>query len=277
MMKPIVAITCTVTVASVSALAYRALWRVPAVKPPKSVLLKIAALSKIESDARDHLLRTIYSGSEADVRKELGALVARGYDRDAYTRWHLARYFASKHKTADSIEQLAWILDPPQGYDSTLQTSGEVMALWLDLVSPTDPTSVKFLRNWIRRRDVLGKQVRDDMEPAKRKILEEAIDPHLTNISRVYLSAAQELEASGSVEKMAAYYKKARSNSPDSYSVMHELGVFWLRHGDGVGGRRAFLESYRLAPAKTKSYAAKLNELTADQVREMDLSRAKGG
>lgn len=252
---------------------YKLLWRAPIVKPPASVIQNMSLRASAENAARERLLRTIYSGNLTSVRKEFDELVAAGYDKDAFTRMHLARFYLTKAQTSAAIDHLQWILHPPQGYDSTLQSSGEPMALWLDLVSPSDPRTVSFLHDWIERRRVQSTQVRDSMDPSKKKLLEDAADPEVSDVSRVYLAAAQELEASGPVEKIATYYEKARINSPKSYSVMHQVGVFKLRHGDSTGGRRAYLDSYRLAPSKAKEYAARLNDLTPEQVHINDFSQ----
>ena len=157
---------------------------------------------------------------------------------DPMLRLEIARFLISRGDKAGAREHLDKILHPPRGFSSTLESDGEVMALWLQ-VNPTGTIKVEDLQAWkVRKLSTLGQLGKKFADVSPEALAE--------------WSTAQGLMVASKNAEALVHYERAAQLAPQCETMQLELANGHRSNGNYEGYKLAIRKAYFAADPKDR-------------------------
>ncbi len=184
-------------------------------------------------------------------------MASSAFEEDPMLRLEMARYLEKKGVTREAHDHLDKILNPPPGYSSTLQHSGEVMSLWLKTAGGESKAKLNQVQmSWNQAAMPMAHSDSGSGDP--------------TGVAKVEYMAAQELEAQTKPKDALAHYERAVQLQPGSSFLWSALGQARTRDGNFAGAKDAMAHAYWTAPSEERAKIKLFNRLS-----DADLNRSK--
>lgn len=215
--------------------------------PSSARLAHNRQLSLVHKDALTDLKNAAANGTVADVQAIWSEHTERGLTGwDVFDYFDYGIYLLKHNKNSEARACFEYVINRPDGGQSTLTSQGRVYVLWFQ--SAPDATAAE-------RQNMLDKWAKDSPAIAD-----------LQGMAKAEYLYGQELMVSGSIDQALSHYKKMIELAPNS-SFAHETYGHRLLDARKMDEAKAeFIAAYRLAPSSEKERIQSSGALSAQDV-----------